>query len=222
MPTFRQDVRLGTKVPLMKTEDYSDKSVTTEKLADNVIIGSKLPNGVVDATKIADNNVLTRHIADSAVTTPKIANLSITIEKVAEEVWNKIKSEYLRLDGTTKMQADLNLANNSIQNIESVVVNELKGRDTLCGAIQFSDRKKILLGCYDTDGSEDPTFYHPVTIDDGDLYVSYGSVTVGNTVAAKGYNTTDQSHFGLLGNESSVILAMTDSDVDAVLSSVFN
>lgn len=221
MPTFRQDVRLGTKVPLMKTEDYSDKSVTTEKLADNVVIGSKLPNGVVDATKIADNNVLTRHIADSAVTTPKIANLSITIEKVAEEVWNKIKSEYLRLDGTTKMQADLNLANNSIQNIESVVANELKGRDALCGAIQFTD-KKILLGCYDTDGSGDPTFYHPVTIDDGDLYVSYGSVTVGNIVTAKGYSTTDQSHFGLLGNESSVILAMTDSDVDAVLSSVFN
>lgn len=204
-------------------------------MAEEVRINSTLVSGRADATltysqyvKHEDSGKSVREVLnakrdkDVLIETDDLANLSITIEKVAEEVWNKIKSEYLRLDGTTKMQADLNLANNSIQNIQSVVANELKGRDTLCGAIQFSDRKKILLGCYDTDGSEDPTFYHPVTIDDGDLYVSYGSVTVGNTVAAKGYNTTDQSHFGLLGNESSVILAMTDSDVDAVLSSVFN
>lgn len=204
-------------------------------MAEEVRINSTLVSGRADATltysqyvKHEDSGKSVREVLnakrdkDVLIETDDLANLSITIEKVAEEVWNKIKSEYLRLDGTTKMQADLNLANNSIQNIQSVVANELKGRDALCGAIQFPDKKKILLGCYDTDGSEDPTFYHPVTIDDGDLYVSYGSVTVGNTVTAKGYNTTDQSHFGLLGNESSVILAMTDSDVDAVLSSVFN
>lgn len=28
MPTFRQDSKLGTMVPLMKTDDYSDQSVT--------------------------------------------------------------------------------------------------------------------------------------------------------------------------------------------------
>lgn len=203
-------------------------------MAEEVRINSTLVSGRADATltysqyvKHEDSGKSVREVLnakrdkDVLIKTDDLANLSITIEKVAEEVWNKIKSEYLRLDGTTKMQADLNLANNSIQNIESVVANELKGRDALCGAIQFTD-KKILLGCYDTDGSGDPTFYHPVTIDDGDLYVSYGSVTVGNIVTARGYNTTDQSHFGLLGNESSVILAMTDSDVDAVLSSVFN
>lgn len=203
-------------------------------MAEEVRINSTLVSGRADATltysqyvKHEDSGKSVREVLnakrdkDVLIKTDDLANLSITIEKVAEEVWNKIKSEYLRLDGTTKMQADLNLANNSIQNIESVVANELKGRDALCGAIQFTD-KKILLGCYDTDGSGDPTFYHPVTIDDGDLYVSYGSVTVSNIVTAKGYNTTDQSHFGLLGNENSVILAMTDSDVDAVLSSVFN
>lgn len=203
-------------------------------MAEEVRINSTLVSGRADATltysqyvKHEDSGKSVREVLnakrdkDVLIETDDLANLSITIEKVAEEVWNKIKSEYLRLDGTTKMQADLNLANNSIQNIESVVANELKGRDALCGAIQFTD-KKILLGCYDTDGSREPTFYRPVTIDEGDIYVSYGSVTVGDFVTARGYNTTDQSHFGLLGNESSVILAMTDSDVDAVLSSVFN
>lgn len=204
-------------------------------MAEEVRINSTLVSGRADATltysqyvKHEDSGKSVREVLnakrdkDVLIETDDLANLSITIEKVAEEVWNKIKSEYLRLDGTTKMEADLNLANNSIQKVQSVVANELKGRDDSCGAIQFSDRKKILLGCYDTDGSAEPTFGYPVTIDNGDLYVSYGSVTVSGAVKASGYNTTDQSHFGLLGNESSVILAMTDSDVDAVLSSVFN
>ncbi len=33
MPTFRQDVKLGTKVPLLNTDDISDDSITIEKLA---------------------------------------------------------------------------------------------------------------------------------------------------------------------------------------------
>ena len=31
MPTFRQDPKLGTMVPLMKTDDYNDQSVTEKK-----------------------------------------------------------------------------------------------------------------------------------------------------------------------------------------------
>jgi hypothetical protein len=42
MPTFRQDEKLGTKVPLIKTADFSDKSVTTEKLAEGSVTNSKL------------------------------------------------------------------------------------------------------------------------------------------------------------------------------------
>ena len=44
MPTFRNDVKLGTKVPLIQTDDLADKCVTAEKLAE----------GSVDAVKIAD------------------------------------------------------------------------------------------------------------------------------------------------------------------------
>lgn len=32
MPTFRQDVKLGTKVPLLNTDDLSDGSITIDKL----------------------------------------------------------------------------------------------------------------------------------------------------------------------------------------------
>ena len=36
MPTFRNDVKLGTKVPLIKTDDLDDRCVTKEKLSDNI------------------------------------------------------------------------------------------------------------------------------------------------------------------------------------------
>ncbi len=42
MPTFRQDEKLGTKVPLIKTADINDKSITKEKLAEGSVTNSKL------------------------------------------------------------------------------------------------------------------------------------------------------------------------------------
>lgn len=42
MPTFREDVKIGSKVPMMKTDDYNDQSVTEEKLADGSVTNSKL------------------------------------------------------------------------------------------------------------------------------------------------------------------------------------
>lgn len=42
MPTFRNDVKLGTKVPLIKTDDLDDRCVTEEKLADGAVTVEKL------------------------------------------------------------------------------------------------------------------------------------------------------------------------------------
>lgn len=53
MTTFRQDVRLGTKVPLMKTDDYNDKSVTTPKLADSSVTTEKLADDSITASKLS-------------------------------------------------------------------------------------------------------------------------------------------------------------------------
>lgn len=54
MPTFRDDIRLGTKVPQMKTDDYNDKSVTTAKLADKSVTSEKIADGTISMSNLAD------------------------------------------------------------------------------------------------------------------------------------------------------------------------
>lgn len=84
MPTFRQDPKLGTMVPLMKTDDYNDQSVTEKKLKDGNITTRKLANGSVTTAKIADGNVTTQKIADQNVTTEKLQDSGVTTEKIAD------------------------------------------------------------------------------------------------------------------------------------------
>ena len=64
MPTFRQDTKIGGMVPMMKTDDYNDQSVTKDKLRD----------GNVTTEKLADGAVNTDKLSDGVITTPKIAN----------------------------------------------------------------------------------------------------------------------------------------------------
>ena len=53
MPTFREDVKIGAKVPMMKTDDYNDQSVTKDKIRDGNITSEKLADGAVTAKKLA-------------------------------------------------------------------------------------------------------------------------------------------------------------------------
>lgn len=77
MPTFRQDEKLGTKVPLIKTADFNDKSVTTEKLAEGSVTNSKLAPESVTQDKF-DKELL--QIFKAAAGLPK--NLIETIQNV--------------------------------------------------------------------------------------------------------------------------------------------
>lgn len=77
MPTFRQDEKLGTKVPLIKTADFNDKSVTTEKLAEGSVTNSKLAPESVTQDKF-DKELL--QIFEAAAGLPK--NLIETIQNV--------------------------------------------------------------------------------------------------------------------------------------------
>lgn len=52
MPTFRDDIKLGTKVPMMKTDDYNNQSVTEEKLKDGAITTRKIADGSVTKDKL--------------------------------------------------------------------------------------------------------------------------------------------------------------------------
>ena len=95
MPTFRDDIKLGSKVPMTKTDDINDQAittvkirdgnVTTEKLADGAVSSDKLPDGAIKTPKIADGNVTTGKLADSSVVTSKIADQNVTTEKLADQ-----------------------------------------------------------------------------------------------------------------------------------------
>ena len=95
MPTFREDTKIGGMVPMMKTDDYNDQSVTkdklrdgnvtTEKLADGAVNTDKLSDGVITTPKIANQNVTTEKMADAAIVTSKIADQNVTREKIADQ-----------------------------------------------------------------------------------------------------------------------------------------
>lgn len=57
MPTFREDPKIGSKVPLIKTADLNDKSVTEKKLADGSITKDKIATGAITKDKLS-NDVL--------------------------------------------------------------------------------------------------------------------------------------------------------------------
>ena len=95
MPTFRDDIKPGSKVPMTKTDDINDQAittvkirdgnVTTEKLADGAVSTDKLPDGAIKTPKIADGNVTTEKLAESSVVTSKIADQNVTTEKLADQ-----------------------------------------------------------------------------------------------------------------------------------------
>lgn len=53
MPTFQEDTKIGSKVPLIKTADLNDKSVTERKLADGSITKDKIAPGAVTKDKLS-------------------------------------------------------------------------------------------------------------------------------------------------------------------------
>ena len=201
MPTFREDIRLGTKVPQMKTEDYEDRSVTTEKLADKAVTSEKLGTGAV----LRDN------IQDGAVGTQEIENNAITIEKIAQAVWDKLKNEYLRIDGSNFMHSDLSLNDHNIRGVK-----EISNISALPIAIAFNkDGYDVKLEKWETSGGDDDPYPSSIGGFDG------GSFEVPLDVTAVGFKTHNRSVLGLLNNNSEVITAMTDSDIDSCISSVF-
>ena len=51
MPTFREDLKLGTKVPLVKTDDLSDLSISTPKLQDGSVTNEKIADDTMTIDK---------------------------------------------------------------------------------------------------------------------------------------------------------------------------
>lgn len=117
MPTFRQDPKLGTMVPLMKTDDYNDQSVTEKKLKDGAVTNSKLAEKSVGNSNLQDGSVSNEKLADGSVTNEKIAGSSITKDKLKD---NTIGVEKLDPELRQTISAATGLPENLVETIQNV------------------------------------------------------------------------------------------------------
>lgn len=134
----------------------------------------------------------------------------IEIDQIAQAVWDKLKDEYLRIDGSNVMHSDLGLNDHNIRGVK-----EIRNISALPIVIAFNkDGYDIKLEKWETSGDDDP---YPRSIGGFDG----GRFEVPLDVTAVGFKTHNRSVLGLLNNNSEVITAMTDSDIDSCISSVF-
>ena len=135
----------------------------------------------------------------------------IEIEQIAQAVWDKLKNEYLRIDGSNFMHSDLSLNDHNIRGVK-----EIRNISALPVVIAFNkDGYDIKLEKWETSGGDDDPYPRSIGGFDG------GSFEVPLDVTAVGFKTHNRSVLGLLNNNSEVITAMTDSDIDSCISSVF-
>lgn len=134
----------------------------------------------------------------------------IEIDQIAHAVWDKLKDEYLRIDGSNFMHSDLGLNDHNIRGVK-----EIRNISALPIVIAFNkDGYDVKLEKWETSGDDDP---YPRSIGGFDG----GRFEVPLDVTAVGFKTHNRSVLGLLNNNSEVITAMTDSDIDSCISSVF-
>lgn len=135
----------------------------------------------------------------------------IEIEQIAQAVWDKLKDEYLRIDGSNFMRSDLSLNDHNIKGVK-----EIRNINALPIVIAFDkDGYDIKLEKWETSGGDDDQYPRSLGGFDG------GSFEVPLDITAVGFKTHNRSVLGLLNNNSEVITAMTDSDIDSCISSVF-
>lgn len=135
----------------------------------------------------------------------------IEIEQIAQAVWDKLKDEYLRIDGSNVMHSDLGLNDHNIRGVK-----EIRNISALPIVIAFNkDGYDIKLEKWETSGGDDDQYPRSLGGFDG------GSFDVPLDVTAVGFKTHNRSVLGLLNNNSEVITAMTDSDIDSCITSVF-
>ena len=135
----------------------------------------------------------------------------IEIEQIAQSVWDKLKNEYLRIDGSNFMHSDLGLNDHNIRGVK-----EISNISALPVVIAFNkDGYDVKLEKWETSGGDDDPYPRSIGGFDG------GRFEVPLDVTAVGFKTHNRSVLGLLNNNSEVITAMTDSDIDSCISSVF-
>ena len=123
----------------------------------------------------------------------------------------KIEDEYLRKDGNNEMKADLNMSNNNIRFVQKLLspeINILSYSTFLLNYINLFDEHNGISFVLTKNSSGEKS------------NIKCSMNEYGEWIAT-GFKTINQSSFGLLGNEGSVVTAMTDSDIDSCIASVF-
>lgn len=126
----------------------------------------------------------------------------IEIEQIAQAVWDKLKDEYLRIDGSNFMQSDLGLNNRNIKGVK-----EIRNIEALPIVIAFNkDGYDIKLEKWETSGDDDP---YPRSLGGFDG----GEFEVPLDITAVGFKTHDRSRLGLLDNNGGVAKPLNSGEI---------
>ena len=225
MPTFRNDVKLGTKVPLIKTDDLDDRCVTEEKLADGCVSADKIAQDAITADKIAVGSIGTEKLADGCVTVEKLdGNITSDIKNdVAETTYEKMKEKFLPLTGGT-IEGEKETTGKTIVTLGSQPQTILKGGSIV---VKKAYRRQPLLGITYPPGTymlniEDTVFISEKSIIGFQSETATSGYNKSNLkfqidedgVQASGFKTTSQNIQGLLANDGSIATAISEGDID--------
>lgn len=127
----------------------------------------------------------------------------IEIEQIAQAVWDKLKDEYLRIDGSNVMHSDLDLNDHNIRGVK-----EIRNIDALPIVIAFNkDGYDVKLEKWETSGGDDDQYPRSLGGFDG------GSFEVPLDITAVGFNTHDRSNLGLLNNNGGVAKPLNSGEI---------
>lgn len=225
MPTFRNDVKLGTKVPLIKTDDLDDRCVTEEKLADGCVSADKIAQDAITADKIAVGSIGTEKLADGCVTEEKLDGniMSYMKEDVAESTYEKMKDKFLPLTGGT-IEGKEETTGKTIVTLGSQPQTILKGGNIV---VKKAYLRKPLLGTTYPPGTSMLNIEDTVSISEKSIIgLQSETATSGwdksnlkfqidkDGVQANGFKTISQNIQGLLANDGSIATAISVGDID--------
>ena len=92
MSTFREDLHLGHKVPLVEPDDISNRGITNDKMADQSVDERVLEDGAVTTPKIHNGAVTEEKLGDESVTNNKLAPAVVTPDKIDKE---SVRNEHI-------------------------------------------------------------------------------------------------------------------------------
>lgn len=225
MPTFRNDVKLGTKVPLIKTDDLDDRCVTEEKLADGCVSADKIAQDAITADKIAVGSIGTEKLADGCVTVEKLdGNITSDMkEDIAKSTYEKMKEKFLPLTGGT-IEGKEETTGKTIVTLGSQPQTILKGGSIV---VKKSYLRKPNLGTTYPPGTSMLNIEDTVSISEKSIIgLQSETATSGldksnlkfqidkDGIQANGFKTISQNIQGLLANDGSIATAISVGDID--------